>query len=95
MNVTIGQIEFDRVDYDEEVDVLYLHVGDPAVACEFDASPEGHALRFDADDRLVGITMVNPRFLLEEEGRVVITTPRGRLQAGSDELSDAILRSAA
>jgi hypothetical protein len=28
---------------------------------DFDESPEGHALRFDADGQLVGITLVRPR----------------------------------
>ena len=45
MSVNIGGITFDRVRYDRDGDVLYLHVGDPATAVDFDASPEGHALR--------------------------------------------------
>jgi len=31
MSVTIADIEFDRVEYDADADVLYLHVGDPPV----------------------------------------------------------------
>jgi YD repeat-containing protein len=90
VRVRIGDIEFDRVSYDEEVDVLYLHVGDPDTATDFDASAEGHALRYDDLDRLVGITVLNPRALVEEQGRVVITTPDGRLEAGADDLAEAI-----
>ncbi len=75
MTVTIAGITFDRVDYDEEGDVLYLHVGDPATAVEFDQSPEGHALRFDASGNLVGITLVNARWLLEQHGSLTITVP--------------------
>ncbi len=30
MSVTVGETTFDRVDYDADADVLYLHVGDGA-----------------------------------------------------------------
>lgn len=30
MSVTIGETTFDRVEYDAEADVLYLHVGEPS-----------------------------------------------------------------
>jgi uncharacterized protein YuzE len=61
MTVTIAGTTFDRVSYDSEGDVLYLHVGDPASAVNFDASPEDHHLRFDAEDKLVGVTILNSR----------------------------------
>ncbi len=35
--------------YDAEPHVLSLHIGDPSSAVDYDESPEGHALRFDAD----------------------------------------------
>jgi uncharacterized protein YuzE len=60
MSVTIADTTFDRVRYDEDADVLYLHSGDPAKAVEFDESPEGHHLRFGADGHLSGITIVRP-----------------------------------
>jgi uncharacterized protein YuzE len=75
MSVTIGGITFDRVRYDRDGDVLYLHVGDPAAAVDFDAAPEGHALRYAAAGRLVGVTLVNARWLLEHEGRITVTLP--------------------
>lgn len=75
MTVTVGGIEFDRVDYDAEADVLYLHVGDPSTAVEFDETPEGHHVRLDAEGRLVGLTLVNPRYLLETDGEVRISLP--------------------
>lgn len=49
MSIEIGDINFDRVHYDAQADVLYLHRGEAGVAVEFDASPEGHALRFDSE----------------------------------------------
>jgi hypothetical protein len=40
MSVTIDGIEFDRVSYDAEADVLYLHIGEPEDAVDFDETPE-------------------------------------------------------
>ena len=76
MTVTVGGTVFDHVSYDREADVLYLHKGHPSSAVDFDESPEGHALRFDIDGRLVGITVVNARELLDREGRINVTMPQ-------------------
>jgi uncharacterized protein YuzE len=73
MSVTIADITFDRAEYDSDADVLYLHIGDPSTAVDFDETPEGHALRFDAEGRLVGITLVRPKHLLDESGGLRIT----------------------
>ena len=75
MTITVGSTTFDRVDYDADADVLYLHVGDPSSAVDFDESPEGHALRFDAAGQLVGVTIVGPRQLLRDGRRLVVTVP--------------------
>jgi uncharacterized protein YuzE len=75
MSVTIGGITFDRVDYDREGDVLYLDVGDPGAVADFDESPEGHGLRFDGGGRLVGLTMVNVRWMMERGERITVTVP--------------------
>jgi uncharacterized protein YuzE len=89
MTVTIGQVTFDSVHYDAGGDVLYLHVGDPTQAVDFDESPEGHALRFDAKGDLVGVTIVRPKWLIEHEGKVTITMPE-RLEVGPDALRAAL-----
>lgn len=73
--ITIGGVSFDQVRYDRAVDVLYLHVGDPATAADFDESPEGHHLRFDGGGRLVGITMVGVSQDLQAGRKVVVTLP--------------------
>ena len=73
MSVTLGGVEFDHVDYDRDSDVLYLRVGDPRDAVDFDESPEGHHLRFGPGGRLVGLTIVNARRLLEQEGKIAVT----------------------
>ena len=89
MSVTIGPITFDRVSYDSEADVVYLSVGDPSLAARFEESAEGHALRYDEQGRLVGITLVNARQLLEREGAIVVTPPQLRVDA--DELGPALV----
>lgn len=88
MSLTIGGITFDRVVYDCKGDVLYLHVGEPRSAVDFDESPEGHHLRFGPHSGLVGITIVNARWLLEQDGEIVITLPDRRLQIA--DLGDAL-----
>lgn len=80
MSVMLAGVEFDNVFYDREVDVLYLHVGEPSTAVDWDESPEGHHLRFGADGQLVGITIVNARWLLDEDGVIVITLPERRIE---------------
>ncbi len=75
MTVTIDGIEFDRISYDAEADVLYLHVGNPDTAVDFDETPEGHAVRLSSDGRVVGLTLVRPRHLLERDGELRVTLP--------------------
>ena len=89
MMVTVGELTFDNVLYDDEADVLYLHAGDPSAAIEFEESPEGHALRYDPAGRLVGITIVNARWLLERDGQATITLPPP-IRVGRSALSAAI-----
>ena len=91
MTITVGSVTFDRISYDRDADVLYLSVGDPGKAVDFDESAEGHALRYDADGRLVGLTIVNARSLLEGNGAIVVTPPQLRL--ARDELA-AVLAAA-
>ena len=83
--ITIGAILFDRVRYDREADVLYLHVGDPSSAVDFDESPEGHHLRFDSDGRLVGVTMVGVGRDLEAGRQITVTVPE-RVEVDSQVL---------
>jgi hypothetical protein len=71
--------------------VLYLYRGDPSDAVDFDASPEGHALRFDLQADLVGVTIPNVRRLLGHEGEITLTIPTPeRLHLAPEELSDAL-----
>ena len=88
MSVTIAGIEFDRVDYDRDADVLYLHVGDPSSAVDWDETPEGHHTRYGPDGSLVGLTIVNARRLLERDGEVMLTLPEQKVHA--TELGDIL-----
>ena len=89
MSITIGHTTFDHVSYDREADVLYLHVGEPASAVQFDETPEGHALRYDAAGRLVGLTIVNTRWLLDQGAPLMITIPE-RVTVDPAALASAI-----
>ena len=79
--VTIAGITFDRVVYDRNADVLYLHVGEPSSAVDFDGTPEGHHTRYGPDGSLVGLTIVSARRLLEEDGEIVVTLPEQTVRA--------------
>lgn len=81
MNVKIAGIEFDNNFYDREADVLYLHVGEPSSAVDFDGTPEGHHTRYGPDGSLVGLTIVNARWLLEKDGEIVVTLPEQQIRA--------------
>ena len=89
MTVQIAGITFDHIFYDRDVDVLYLHVGDPATAVDFDGTPEGHHVRFDPTGNLVGITLVHPKLLLERDGKVTITIPE-RVEVDDSALDEVL-----
>ncbi len=89
MAVCIGDVVFDHVGYEEGADVLYLHVGDPSSAVGFDESPEGHALRFDANGRLVGVTIVGARRALDS-GEHLFVTVASRVEIDADQVEAAI-----
>jgi uncharacterized protein YuzE len=80
MSVTVAGIEFDNTFYDQDADVLYLHVGDPASAVAFDATAEGHHARYGVDGSLVGLTIVSARRLLDETGEIVVTLPERQVR---------------
>ena len=88
-HITIAGVTFDHVRYDREADVLYLHVGDPSSAVDFDESPEGHHLRFDAQGSVVGITIVGVRRDLEAGRRVQVTLPE-RVEIDAGQLHDVL-----
>jgi uncharacterized protein YuzE len=90
MSVTIAGITFDRVTYYADGDVLYLHVGDPSTAVEFDGVPEGDHIRYDADGELVGITLLSPRWRLQHDGEIVLTLPERQVRITDVDLHEAL-----
>jgi uncharacterized protein YuzE len=90
MTVTIGQYEFGQVSYDAKADVLYLRIGDPRPAASTYGTPEGHAVRFDESGRVIGITIVNAKWLLERDGKVGITVP-SLIETRAEDLAPALV----
>ncbi len=89
VNLRIGSVVFDHANYDAENDVLYLRVGAPEDG-EGEMTPEGHVIRFaPGTSRIVGLTMLGPRRILEREGRLVVTIPEA-IETTPDELADAL-----
>jgi uncharacterized protein YuzE len=79
--VRIGGIGFDNVTYDVDGDVLYLWCGQPRRPAYDDASSEGHYIQFGDDGAVIAITVVNARWILEQEGKITVTLPERRLEA--------------
>lgn len=89
INLRIGSVVFDHANYDAENDVLYLRVGTPEDG-EGETTPEGHVIRFaPGTSRIVGLTMLGPRRILERDGRLVVTIPEA-VETTPDELADAL-----
>lgn len=75
MTIRMGRHEFDDVVYDADGDVLYLHKGKPVPATRTEATPEGHAVMFDDLGEIIGITVVNAKWLAERDGQITISMP--------------------
>jgi uncharacterized protein YuzE len=89
MTVTIGSLTFDHASYDARGDVLYLHLGDPQEAAGSEETPEGHVLRFDADGKVIGLTIINAKWLLERDHAINVTVPE-HVAVGPDALAEAL-----
>ncbi len=89
MTVTIGSLTFDHASYDARGDVLYLHVGDPQAAAESEETPEGHVLRYNARGEVVGLTIINAKWLLERDHAINVTVPE-HVAVSPDALAEAL-----
>ncbi len=87
--VQVGQYEFDDVSYDREGDVLYLRRGEQRKAADTFGTPEGHALRLDEQGDIIGMTIVNAKWLLDRDGKLTITVPN-LIETNVDDLTAAI-----
>jgi len=89
VSIHIGALVFDHADYDDAGDVLYLHVGPPQPG-EGEETPEGHVVRFaPGTQRIIGLTVINARHVLERDGRLVVTVPE-TVEASAAELAPAL-----
>jgi uncharacterized protein YuzE len=89
MNIKIDGLVFDRASYDADGDVLYLARGESAAASDAALTPEGHGIRYDAERRVMGVTIINARLLLERDGHLTITLPH-EVRVEADDLASAL-----
>jgi uncharacterized protein YuzE len=83
MNVKIDNLVFDRANYDADGDVLYLARGSTNSASDAALTPEGHGVRYDADGDVIGVTIINARRIIDNDGHLTITLPHAvRVEAG-------------
>ena len=73
MTLAFGNFEFDHATYDASSDVLYLRAGAPQPAARTVATREGHAIRYDGDCEVIGVTLVNARWLLDRDGEISLS----------------------
>lgn len=89
VNIKIDGLVFERADYDADGDVLYLARGESAEAADAALTPEGHGVRYDASGKVLGVTIVNARWLLDRDGHLTITLPH-EVRVDARELADAL-----
>jgi uncharacterized protein YuzE len=92
MTVHAGPYEFDHASYDSDGDVLYLRRGEQREVADTFGTPEGHAVRLDEHGEVIGITIVNAKWLLGRDGRITITVP-SMIEPDSEDL-EAVLAAA-
>jgi uncharacterized protein YuzE len=95
MTVQMGSHDFDDVAYDAVGDVLYMHKGKPIAAAKTLASAEGHAVMLDHAGEIIGITVVNAKWLAERDGQITVTipettSPADRLETSAADLAPAL-----
>jgi hypothetical protein len=89
VSIEIGPISFAYADYDAEHDVLYLSVGEPEEGVGED-TPEGHVIRYSpGTSRVVGLTLISPRRILERDGSIAVTVPE-TVEKSADELGPLV-----
>jgi YD repeat-containing protein len=89
VNIKINGLVFDRANYDADGDVLYLARGETSEASDAALTPEGHGVRYDGEGRVIGVTIINARWLLDRDGHVTITLPH-EVQVAAGDLAGAL-----
>lgn len=77
VRVVVAGVEFDNGTYDAETDTAYYfrgsHPGEAAYSVE---TPEGHVLRYSADDELIGMTLLCAQAIRKANGgQIIVTVP--------------------
>jgi uncharacterized protein YuzE len=90
VSIRIGGQQFEQATYDEDADVLYLSSGEPRTAASTYGTPEGHAVRFDEEGKVIGMTIVNARWLSSRSEGVVITVSQQQIEAPAHDLAAAL-----
>lgn len=88
MSLTVAGIHFSDHEYDERGDVLYLSVGPPSEPERTVETPEAHAVHYDSDGAVIGLTLMAVRFTLREQGELVLSLPPAHV--GEGELSSIV-----
>jgi hypothetical protein len=65
-------------DYESTGDVLYLSTPDDDKHRGCEATPEGHAVRFDDHGRITHITVIGAKWYLDRDGVILATLRDGR-----------------
>jgi uncharacterized protein YuzE len=91
MSVHLGPYTFDHVSYDEGGDVLYMSIGEPQDAADSEETPEGHIVRYDGQEQIIGPTLVNAKWLLDRDGTLSVTFPQRSAVANANELQAALV----
>ena len=92
MTIQLGGIDFEHSSYDEVADVLYLRTERHQEGASTHGTPEGHAVRLDPDGNVVGMTIVNARWLVERDGALAISVPQKRIEASAKDVGIALQR---
>ena len=93
MSIRIGDHKFEHVSYDDEADVLYLRTDHHEDGVSTHGTSEGHAVRLDANGVVVGMTIVNARWLVERDETLIVSVPYSRIEASATEVGSALDRS--
>lgn len=73
--VTVGSHVFTKASYDVEGDVLYLSNDDPKNAVDWAGTTEGDGVSYDAEGRVIQLTILGAHHRLEHDGGIKLTLP--------------------
>ncbi len=89
LSITIDGLVFDQANYDAEGDVLYLARGEAQAASDAALTPEGHGIRYGPNGEVIGVTIINAKFILGRDGHITITLPH-EVRVDEEALASAL-----